>query len=231
MRNIERLLMLALAAALILAGVAVTQPPDQKQVPGPGIARPSPLGVDDIVERIMAFDKNKDGKITRDELPERMQFLIELGDTNKDGALDRDEIKKLATRLAPAPGGFGFGGQVRVGAGPGPGPGGPGGFGVGGGFRLGAIDPIEGVVDDLKLPAKKKEQAMAAARAHQENVRKLMDQARAELVQKMKEILTEEEFKDFKAALDRPRGATFINLGPRDAPNGGAERKLDPPQK
>ncbi len=58
------------------------------------------LSVDDIVERIMSFDKNKDGKITKDELPERMQYLIEKGDTNKDGALDKEEIKKLAADLA-----------------------------------------------------------------------------------------------------------------------------------
>src|SRR5260370_3505292 len=58
------------------------------------------LSVDAIVERIMSFDKNKDGKITKDELPERMQFLIEKGDTNKDGALDKDEIKKLSTDRA-----------------------------------------------------------------------------------------------------------------------------------
>src|SRR5262249_29649946 len=176
-------------------------------------ARPSPLGADDIVERIMTFDKNKDGKVTRDELPERMQFLIELGDTNKDGALDRDEIKKLAARLADAPGGFGgpraltvergeFRGGFGTGPGPGPGPG-PG--------------AVEGVVDDLKLSGKQKDQAMAAVKAHQENVGKLMEQARADLLRQMKEILSEEEFLDFKAALDRPRGATFF-VGPPDAP-------------
>jgi Spy/CpxP family protein refolding chaperone len=67
------------------------------------------LSVDDIVERIMSFDKNKDGKVTKDELPERMQGLIEKGDTNKDGALDKDEIKKLATDLARDGGFPGFG--------------------------------------------------------------------------------------------------------------------------
>jgi hypothetical protein len=185
--------------------------------------------VDDIVERIMAFDKNKDGKVTRDELPERMQFLIELGDTNKDGALDRDELKKLVTTRATAPGRFGGGGFGRVpfdivgfrtGFGPGPlGPG-PG------------LGPIEGVVDDLKLSGKKKDQAMAAVKAHQEIVRKLMEQARAELLQKMKEILSAEELQDFKAALDRPRGATFIDLGPPDGPRpGDVERRIDQLQK
>src|SRR5205807_7056903 len=58
------------------------------------------LTADQIVERIMSFDKNKDGKVTKDELPERMQDLIAKGDANKDGALDNAEIKKLATDLA-----------------------------------------------------------------------------------------------------------------------------------
>jgi hypothetical protein len=179
--------------------------------------------VDEIVERIMSFDKNKKGKVTKEDLPERMHHLIALGDTNKDGALDKDEVRKLVTTLAITP--LGFGGRVkgfgpRVGlrskdtvfAGRGPGPGGD----------------IAGVVDDLKLSAKKKDQALSAVKAHQENVRKLMEQARGELLQKMKGILSEEELQNFKAALDRPRGgATFITVGPRETPNGEVEKKIE----
>src|SRR5215472_9363804 len=102
MRSIKLWLASGLMAALVLVGAAVAQPPDPRQGPGPGLVRPARISVDDIVERIMAFDKNKDGKVTRDELPERMHDLIIRGDTNKDGALDRDEIRRLAT----APGGF-----------------------------------------------------------------------------------------------------------------------------
>src|SRR5262249_3663829 len=112
-----------------------------------------------------------------------------------------------------------------------PGPGAPGGFGVGGALRAGGPGAVEGVVDDLKLSGKKKDQAMAAAKAHEENVRKLMDQARAELLQKMKEILSAEEFEDFKAALARPRGGTVI-VGPPDGPRpGGVQRRIDQPEK
>jgi Spy/CpxP family protein refolding chaperone len=85
--------------------------------PPPAGATGRALTVDDIVERILSFDKNKDGKVTKDELPERMQDLIAKGDTNKDGALDKEEIKKLATDLARdgsfpgfGPRGFGPGG-------------------------------------------------------------------------------------------------------------------------
>jgi hypothetical protein len=237
-------------AALLLAGAALAQAPDQKQGLPRDLVRPAPdrvisdsvISVEDIVERIMSFDKNKDGKITKDELPERMQFLIELGDAGKGGALDRDQVRKLVTARANngpgfgggfATGGFGPGGPggfrtsgTVVGPGPGPGPG----FGPrpGPGGRPGVI---EGVVDDLKLPGKKKDQAMAVVKAHHDNVKKLIDQAHAELLQKMKAILSEEELQDFVAALDRPRVDNFIiGVGPPDGPTGG-KRKIDPPQK
>jgi hypothetical protein len=233
MRNIKLLLMLGLMAALLFAGAGVTQQsPDQRPFPPREFVRPAPISLDDLVERIMAFDKDKKGKVTKDDLPERMHHLIALGDTNKDGALDRDEVKKLVTTLASAPGepgGFRALSIDRVDfrVGPGPGPGfGARGFGAGPGPFPGP-GTVEGIVDDLKLPGKKKDQAMAAVTAHEENVAKLMHQAREELLQKMKEILSEEEFNDFKAALDRPRGGTAI-LGPVDGPRpGGVERRIE----
>jgi|GEM_PF-5623482 len=240
MQTTQLLRMSALIGVFALIGVAGAQPPELKFGPTREGVRPTPLRVDDIVARIMSFDKNKDGKVTKDELPERMQCLIERGNTNKDGALDKDEIKKLAATLAPSPGafgpgGFGVGGATIEGFRVGPGgPGGPNvGFGggqvAGGGFIGPGPGPspggaIEGVIDDMKLTGKKKEQAMAAAKAHHENVRKLMDQARAQLLQKMKEILSEEELKDFEAALDRPRTVTverqFFLDGPMPVPGG-----------
>ena len=60
---------------------------------------------DDLIDRLMAFDKNGDGKITKDELPERMHALFEQGDANRDGVLDREEIKRLAERGPPGRGG------------------------------------------------------------------------------------------------------------------------------
>ena len=38
-------------------------------------------------------DENKDGKIQKDEVPERMLPLFERMDANKDGVLDKDEMK------------------------------------------------------------------------------------------------------------------------------------------
>jgi hypothetical protein len=157
----------------------------------PGGAFRSP-GVDEVVERILSFDKNKDGKVTKDELPERMQYLIEKGDTNKDGALDREEIRKLAVDLARDEG-------PRRG-----GPGGPRGQAVAGnGFPPGVI---ERAVNDLKLADKKKETATAAIKANQENVRKLTELARADLLLKMEELLGAEDLQKFKTALERQPG-------------------------
>jgi hypothetical protein len=69
---------------------------------------------------------------------------------------------------------------------------------------------------------------MAAVKAHEEKVRKLTEQARAELLRQMKEILSEDEWKDFKAALVRPSGSTVI-LGPGPEATRGldAERRID----
>src|SRR5262249_29943248 len=125
------------------------------------------LTADDVVARIMSFDKNGDGKITKDELPERMQDLIERGDANKDGALDKDEIKQLATELARGGGRFGFRGGFPLGA--------AGRGDAGDGVPAAAL---ERAVNDLQLSDKAKETAAAAVKAHQENVRQVTELAR-----------------------------------------------------
>lgn len=47
-----------------------------------------------IVDRLMENDKNKDGKLSKDEIPERAQRLIDFAaaDTDKDGLLSKDEL-------------------------------------------------------------------------------------------------------------------------------------------
>jgi hypothetical protein len=71
-----------------------------EQVPlVPGMPN-APRGVasSDLTQRLLSFDANQDGKIQKQELPERMLNLIEQGDTNNDGALDRTEMAALAAR-------------------------------------------------------------------------------------------------------------------------------------
>jgi hypothetical protein len=163
---------------------------------GPGGVRI--LTADDVIERILSFDKNKVGKITADELPERMQYLVEKGDTNKDGALDRDEIKKLAADSAKDGSSIS---ATPVGRG---GRGGRGGqSSPGSGLTHVAI---EQAVNDLKLPEEKKETAASVIKAQQAETRTLTTMVRAELLLQLDEILNVEELKTFKAVLDRQPG-------------------------
>lgn len=223
MRSRTLWLAAVLMAALAAVGMAVAAPDDKKEGDSgkseakkggkDGFRRGGRGGrggfqgsrgvtVDQIVERLMAFDKDKDGKIAKSELPERMQDLIAKGDTNKDGTLDKDEIKALATKLQKEGGAAAFAGRGGFG------PGGRGGFGRGG-FGPGGFGPgagLERAVENLKLSDKKKETAEAAVKAYQENVRKLTDLARADLLLKMKEVLSDEEFKKFKEATERRPG-------------------------
>lgn len=53
----------------------------------------------DFVSRLFQNDKNNDGKITKNELPEGLQGIFERADTNKDGAIDRREAGVLAERM------------------------------------------------------------------------------------------------------------------------------------
>ncbi|HLJ92570.1 MAG TPA: hypothetical protein VKU02_05180 [Gemmataceae bacterium] len=172
------------------------------------------VSVNQIVERILSFDKNKDGKVAKDELPERMQNLIERGDTNKDGVLDSAEINKLATELARDrdtrlfDGRGGPGGGFRGGPGRGPAPG----------------NGFDRVLADLSLSEQKRATAQAAIKAHLDNVRKLTELARADLLLQMSDVLSAEESKIFKAALERQP-----DFGPPFAGRGGRFARLEPP--
>lgn len=92
---------------------------------GPGGPGGAPGG-GDFLARLMENDKNNDGKLTKDELPEPMQRILERADANGDGALDKAEIDAMAARFQQ-----GAGGRGGVGGGQG-GPGGPGRGGPGG---------------------------------------------------------------------------------------------------
>lgn len=51
---------------------------------------------DELTTTLMMFDSNKNGKLEKKEVPERMQGMFELGDANHDGILTRDELAAMA---------------------------------------------------------------------------------------------------------------------------------------
>ena len=203
-----RLLRLGLVSVLLAAlafveGGAAQPPPGKKGPKGPGgkFGTGRAVTAEQIVERIMSFDQNNDGKIDSDELPERMRHLIALGDINKDGALDKDEIRKLADALESfagltAPLGPG-GGPFGVGGPKGGLPKGPGALKGGPELRL--------TLDQLNLASPAKEKANRLLQAHLEKIRKLDELARTELTLQMMDVLDQEDYRIFKSALNRPR--------------------------
>ena len=201
----------ALIMALVLNDGGDAQPPGKK-----GGKKGGPFGrevtADQIVERIRAFDKNNDGKVSLEELPERMQHLIALGDINKDGVLDKDEIRKLATTLESFASLTGGGGPPNGG----PKGGGFGGGGFGKGGPKGAAGEVQRALDDLNLAAATRDKADRAVKASANRMKKFDEVTRAELMLQMKDILNEEDYRSVKASLDREPGAP--KKGPKGPP-------------
>lgn len=81
---------------------------------------------EEMVQRLLAMDENKDGQLSKEEIPERLQSMLTRGDKNEDGSLDKEEIMAVSRERSGGPGG-GTGGTGGFGGGPG----GPGGFGGG----------------------------------------------------------------------------------------------------
>jgi hypothetical protein len=170
---------LTAGAILMMVGAAAAQAPEGVRpavlittTPPPGTAR-SPLAVR---ERLLSFDADKDLRIARDELPERMQGLIARGDKNANGVLDFDEIDALVNAAASD--------RTRV------------------AFRVQPSDGLPGVISDLRLPPAKHERALAIVSAHQAAL-DLNQPAGSDLFKAMRSLLDDEEFENFAAATGR----------------------------
>jgi hypothetical protein len=182
MRLVSKLLMLAVCLA-IATSLSPAQPPKGKKGDdfkgGPKGGMSDEALVEDIVSRMMAFDKNKDGKLTREEITDaRLLRLFDKADANKAGVVTKDELltvaKQMVADLASEGGGKGGPGGGKGGPGGGKGPppggkkGGPGGFGPdSGGPPKGAAPTQAGqiispfMLDVLKLSDEQKNQVGA----------------------------------------------------------------------
>jgi Ca2+-binding EF-hand superfamily protein len=72
--------------------------------PGFGSVGGRPPGGGALLERLKEADKNKDGKFSKDELPERLQEGFDRLDRNGDGFIDEQEVRAMVERLQNRPG-------------------------------------------------------------------------------------------------------------------------------
>ena len=203
---------LFICSLVLVASFTMAQPPEGggKGSKGSKGAKGGPSGpggggksatVEEMVARMMTFDKNMDGKLTKDEVTDsRLQSLFERADTDMDGILTKEELTTFFTKEVAALDAQG-GGPGR--GGPGGGPGGPGGgFGPGGPPKPGQILPPF-VQENLKLTDEQKKQL--------EDLQKDVDA-------KLAKILTDDQKKQLQEM--RPMGPGGPGGGPGRGPGG-----------
>jgi hypothetical protein len=145
-------------------------------------------GGESLESRLMQFDANHDGKLTKAEVTDaRLSRLFDRADADHDGVVTRQELTALAAR-EPAARRGGFGG------GPG-GPGGPGGFGPPGGgpggFRMGPPRPGEVLPpmlrDRLELTAEQSRQVDALQKEVDARLEKILSADQRNQLKEMRE--------------------------------------------
>ncbi len=60
---------------------------------GGAMSQPPGAGLPVSASRMMAFDKNRDGRVSREELPDQLWAIVGRFDANRDGALDPLELR------------------------------------------------------------------------------------------------------------------------------------------
>jgi hypothetical protein len=163
--------------ALVALGIGARA--QAQQVPNIVIVNASPAASPDaVVARVMAFDRNHDGLITRAELPERMQPLLDRAPDTE--AIDAKQIRQLA--LSPASNAQ-FGGLQA------------GHYGFADFNNFDTRLHIDSAIDDLRLASDVSEKAKSIAYDVQATSG---ERARAHLLSTMKAILRPEQFESFK---------------------------------
>src|SRR5262245_11036852 len=176
----------AMVAVIALISAASAQQPPEKD-----------LSNSPIVTRMMAFNKKKDGKLTKDEVTDtRLKRLFDEADANKDGVVTKEELMALAVKLEAEDGPGGQGGRGGPGGGPG-GPGGPGGRGPGGPGGRGQGGP--GGFGGRPQPGQILPPFMIEALKLTPEQRKKLDELQKDVDSRLGKILTEEQMKQMKA--------------------------------
>lgn len=102
----------AMGAAVWLAANATAQPPGGP--PGRARERGRPVDVSGAVNRMMTFDANHDGELSKEELTDtRLLALFESADANQDGKVTGEELTAQLTKDAES-----LGAPGRPGGGP-----------------------------------------------------------------------------------------------------------------
>ena len=117
-------LLTAIGGAAWLVTTATAQPPGGPP-PGRGRDRGRPADIAGAVEKMMTFDSDKDGSLTKEEVTDtRLVALFESADANQDGKVSTEELTAQLTKDAEdlGPGGGPPGGGPDWGGPPGGGP-------------------------------------------------------------------------------------------------------------
>jgi hypothetical protein len=158
---------------LAAASLVAAQPPG----PGQEVYSQSATG-GDLVTRMMEFDKDKDGKLTKDEVTDkRLHRLFARSDANNDGTVTKEELASLAATEESSSRGrsFGFG----------PPGGGPGGFMMMP-PRPGEILPTM-VQQRLRLSPEQKAQLASIQKEVDEKLEKILNEDQKKQLQEMRQ--------------------------------------------
>lgn len=77
-------------AFMLTVLTVLTVSPLKAQPPGGG--RGPDGGPEAMIKKMMSYDDNEDGKLSKEEIPERLQSMFARADKDKDGLLTKDEI-------------------------------------------------------------------------------------------------------------------------------------------
>ena len=194
--------LLSAACVAVVASLAAAQPSDRKPEPA---KQGKDFSDSALVVKMMAFNKKKDGKLTKDEVTdERLHRLFDMADANKDGIVTKEELMALAAKLDDEYGrGGGFDGPGGRGPGGpgGPGRGGPGGFGP---PQPGQVMPPF-LQETLRLTSEQKKQ---------------IEELQKDVDGRLAKILTDDQKKQMKEMRDRGPGGFGPpgRRGPGDRP-------------